>query len=293
MEAIAIIQANHTDLLGDDRDPAHYCIEALRKSRHIERIVIAAPDLPENGALRKAAESWGVDCHLGSEFDVTRRIIDAAESAGAVDGTVLARVLLNRFFLDIDLVDRMIELLATTRSDFVTLPYDFNINFGADVMTLECLRRADGALATTDMSMRFRPWLFIEEHPELFRVSCLEDVPTYPGEMLEQIRGGDLSRERDCGRCADFSYEFAAQFVGPTDTVLDPRVRSRRRDGAPCRTRGRGPWRRLRRGDGARRTGSSRPREPAFRCRGRARARLRGRDVRRRRLLERHGARRR
>jgi spore coat polysaccharide biosynthesis protein SpsF (cytidylyltransferase family) len=221
MEAIAVIQANHTDLLGDDRDPAHYCVDALRTSRRVERIVIAAPDLPDNQSLRGAAEGWGVDCHLGSEFDVTRRIIDAAQAAGAVDDSIIARVLLNRFFLDIDLVDRMIDLLEQERCDYVTLPYDFNINFGADVMTLGCLRRADEALATTDMSMRFRPWLFIEEHTELFRVSCMEDVPTYPQEMLEQIRGGDLSRERDCGRCADFSYEFAAQFVSPTDTVLD------------------------------------------------------------------------
>ena len=221
MEAIAVIQANHTDLLGDDRDPAHYCIDALRKSRHIDRIVIAAPDLPENQALRAAADSWGVECHLGSEFDVTRRIIDAAQSVDAVDETILARVLLNRFFLDIDLVDRMIELLARTSSDFVTLPYDFNINFGADVMTLGCLNRADAMMAPTDVSQRFRPWLFVEEHTDAFRVTCLDDVPHYPQEMLGQIRGDGLSCERDCCGYKRFTYEFALQFFKPTDIVLD------------------------------------------------------------------------
>ena len=42
MNAIAVIKANYTDLLDDDRDPSHYCLESLRKSRHIDRIVIAA-----------------------------------------------------------------------------------------------------------------------------------------------------------------------------------------------------------------------------------------------------------
>jgi spore coat polysaccharide biosynthesis protein SpsF (cytidylyltransferase family) len=221
MRPIAVIQANYTDLLGDDRDPSHYCLEALRKSRYIERIVIAAPDLPENDVLLAAAEAWGVDCHLGSEFDVTSRIVAAVQAMGAADDTLIARVLLNRFFLDIDLVDRMIELLEQQRSDYVTLPYDFNINFGADVMTLGCLARAEEMMPTTDMSQRFRPWLFIEEHTEIFRVTCLEDVPTYSQEMLEHIRGSSLSRERDCGTCAAFTYEFALQFLKPTDNVLD------------------------------------------------------------------------
>ena len=218
---IGVIQANYTDLLGDDRDPSHYCIESLRKCRNIDRIVIAAPDLPENGALVDAARAWGVDCFLGSEFDVTERIVGAVESAGGLDDAVIARVLLNRFFLDSDLVDRLIALLEQSGSDYVTLPYDFNINFGADVMTLGCLRRAGEMMGTSDLSQRFRPWLFVEDHTDVFRMSCLEDVPSYPPEMLEQIRGVNLSHERDCGRCAAFSYEFVLQFLDPMDKVLD------------------------------------------------------------------------
>ena len=216
-----MIQANYLDLLGDDLDPSHYVVESLRGSRLIDRIVIAAPDLPENQALLVAAETWGIDCYLGSEFDVTARLIEAARAVGASDETVIARVLLNRFYLDADLVDRMIDLLRANGSDFVTLPNDFNINFGADVLTLGCLRRAADMILATDVSERFRPWLFLEEHPDVFRVSCLEDVPAYPREMVELIRGSDLSRERDCGRFAAFSYEFALQFLEPTDRVLD------------------------------------------------------------------------
>jgi SAM-dependent methyltransferase len=221
LRAIAVIQANYPDLLGDDRDPSHYCLGALRQSRHIDRIVIAAPDLPENQAMVTAAQSWGVDCHLGSEFDVTARIISAAQAVGASDDTVLARVLLNRYYLDIDLVDSQIELLEKTRSDFVILPYDFNINFGADVLTLACLKRADEMMGPEDMSERFRPWLFVEEHADAFRVSTLEDVPAYPKEKLERIRTNNLARERECGDYKGFTYQFASKFLSPTDKVLD------------------------------------------------------------------------
>jgi hypothetical protein len=59
MNATAVTQANYTHHLGDDRDPAHYRLESLRKSRHIERIVIAPPDLPENDVFLVAADVWG------------------------------------------------------------------------------------------------------------------------------------------------------------------------------------------------------------------------------------------
>lgn len=221
MDAIAVIQAHYPDLLDEDREPSHYCVGALRKSRHIDRIVIAAPDVPENQTLVAAAQQWGVHCHLGSELDVTTRIIDAAQAVGATDNTAVARVLMNRFYLDIDLVDRLIELLDRSGSDYATLPYDFNINFGGDVTTLGCLRRADKMMPPGDMVIRFRPWLFVEEHPEAFRSTCLDDVPTYRHEMLEQIRGSGLARERECGDFTFFTYEFALQFLKPTDIVLD------------------------------------------------------------------------
>jgi hypothetical protein len=179
VNAVAVIQANYTDLLADDRDPAHYCLEPLRRSRRIDRTVIAAPICRKPCALAAAA-TW---CRPPSGQRVRRDLEDYRR--GASGGRYRTRrrpCLVNRFFLDIDLVDRMIDLLEQDMSDFVTLPCDFNINFGADVMTLGCLRRAEAMMASADMAQRFRPWLFIEERTDVFRVSCLEDVPTYPRE---------------------------------------------------------------------------------------------------------------
>jgi len=219
---LAIIQANVTDLLPGDVHPEHYVIGALRRSRRIDGIVIAAPDTPANQAFVELGHAWGVDVFLGSEYDLIERMLQAAGRMGAAPDTVLVRVLMNRFYLDIALVDRMVDLLRSTSSDFVTLPYDFDINFGGDVLSLACLRRVDGAIARAGHGHeRFRPWLFIEDHPELFRVATCTDVPSYPRSRLDEIRASGLFAERDCMTCSTFTYDLIAEALGPDDVVLD------------------------------------------------------------------------
>jgi spore coat polysaccharide biosynthesis protein SpsF (cytidylyltransferase family) len=219
---LAVIQANATDLLAGDADPRHYVIGPLRRSRRIDRIVIAAPETPQNCAFVDLGRAWGIDLFLGSEYDVIDRLLQAAAYAGAADDAVLVRVLMNRFYLDIGLVDRMIDLLRSTASDFVTLPYDFDINFGADVLTLDCLRRVDRALEGAGRDHeRFRPWLFIEDHPDLFRVATCTDVPSYPRSRLDEIQASGLFAERDCMTCSTFTYDLIADAIAPDDVVLD------------------------------------------------------------------------
>ena len=222
VSTLAIVQANYTDLLPGDVDAEHYVIARLRASRRIERIVIAAPDTAANRALEPAARAWAVDLFYGSEYDVIDRLLGAAASVGAVPNAAIARVLMNRFYLDTALVDRQIDLLHSTGADYVSLPYDFDINFGADVLTAGCLRRAAAALAGPGHEhRRFRPWLFIEEHPEQFAVVTCEDVPTYPRPVLDGIRASGLFAERDCGTCSTFTYDLIGESLQPSDVVLD------------------------------------------------------------------------
>jgi SAM-dependent methyltransferase len=88
-------------------------------------------------------------------------------------------------------------------------------------MTFGCLKRANEMMAESGASQRFRPWFFIEQHPANFKVVRLDDVPEYPMELAEQIRQSSASRERDCGGCTAFTYEFLRQFLQPSDKLLD------------------------------------------------------------------------
>jgi SAM-dependent methyltransferase len=219
---LAVIQAHHTDLLPGDRDPAHYSIAPLQKTRGIDRIVIAAADVPQNRPFAQIAPAWGVDVFFGSEIDIVDRTLRAAESLGAARDAVIVRTLLNRFYADVALIDGMIERLRASHSDFVMLPYDFDINFGADVLTLDCLRRVDRALASGGHAHeRFRPWLFIEDHPDRFRSITFDDVPRYPPAALAAIRASGLFPEREYATYSRFTYELIAQQLKPTDIVLD------------------------------------------------------------------------
>lgn len=222
LKTLAVIQANYTDLLPGDLDPAHYSVAALRRSRHIDGVMVAAADIPRNRCFHELGARWGVEVFLGSEHDLIDRLLGAADAAGLARDAVLVRVLMNRFFLDIDLVDRMIERLRDTQSDFVMLPYDFDINFGADVLTLDCLRRVDRALPRAEHAHeRFRPWWFIEDHPDRFRAVTHDDVPSYPPQALDEIRASGLFPARDYGTYSRFTYELIAQTLKPTDIVLD------------------------------------------------------------------------
>lgn len=222
IETLAVVQAHATDLLPGDTDPSHYSISALRRSRRLDGVMMAAADIPRNQRLLDLGRGWDVPVFLGSETDLIDRLLGAGGAAGLARDGVLVRVLMNRFFLDIDLVDQMIERLRETHSDYVMLPYDFDINFGADVVTLDCLRRVDRALSKAEHAHeRFRPWWFIEDHPDRFRVVTFDDVPSYPREKLDAIRSSGLFPTRDYGTYSRFTYELIAQTLKPSDIVVD------------------------------------------------------------------------
>jgi transketolase len=234
----AVVQCTFSNLLsgdptlarraGDacDRDPAHYVLGPLGASGDFDAIVLAVPDVPENAVFQDLAREWGVTCVAGDEYDVTARLLAAAR---AVDAEVVARVLLHRFYLDTTLVRRCLALLASAGADYVNLPSDFNINFGADVLRTAALARAHGAIAALpDAHERarylFRPWHWMETHPADFRVVTCEDVPTYPVERVREIQDhpnwSERSRYGDDFPASEY-HVIGQTSLRPDDLVLD------------------------------------------------------------------------
>lgn len=237
MRTAAVVQCTFSNLLsrdptlarraGDrlDRDPAHYVVAPLVADGRFDAVVLAVPDVPENAVFRGLADEWGVTLVAGDEYDVTGRLIQAAQAVGA---DAIARVLLHRFYLDLVLVRRCIDLLAREGADYVNLPADFNINFGADVLRTDALVRAHAAVERiADPRERarhlFRPWHWMETHRDAFRVVTCEDVPTYPPERVAAIRTSANWSERS--RYGDdfpaSEYHVIGGLLDAEDRVLD------------------------------------------------------------------------
>ncbi len=237
MRIAAVVQCTFSNLLANDptlarrsagavdRDPEHYVIAPLRRCRRVDAIVLAVPDVPENAIFRDLAVRWGAVCHAGDEYDVTARLLGAAR---AVSADVVVRVLLHRFYLDTELVERCVDLLERERADYVNLPPDFNINFGGDVLRTEALARAHAAIAAlADPQERarhlFRPWHWLETVSADFRVVTCEAVPVYPPERVAAIRAHPNWSERS--RYGDdfpaSEYHVIGRLLRPEDRVLD------------------------------------------------------------------------
>lgn len=239
MRTAAVVQCTFSNLLSRDPtlarragaegvlddDPTHYVIAPLGRCARVDAIVLAVPDLPENRPYQDLATRWEATCVPGEEFDVTARLLRAAR---AVQADAIVRVLLHRFYLDPELVDRCVALLESAGADYVNLPVDFNINFGGDVLRTEALARAHAEIsAIEDPQERarylFRPWHWMESRPASFRVVTCEDVPTYPAEQVETIRRqpnwSERSRYGDDFQASE--YHPIGELLAPDDRVLD------------------------------------------------------------------------
>ncbi len=201
-----MFQMHHTDVMpGLERwnAVAKVCASGL-----FDRVALAAADVPENRALAEWAERWDVELFLGAERDVGRRLLDCADAFSA---DVLARALVWWFFLDVDLVAAMLGELERGDADYVNLPRDFDVRFGADVFRRRFLERA---LVDLPEANRQNPWGFAEARPERFAIRTFESVPTYDRAAFEAVARGvaELWPERWDGAATPLHpYRIAAE----------------------------------------------------------------------------------
>ncbi len=220
------IQSHHTNIRKDDLSPDGYSVQKLKESGIFGHVVVAGADIPENQLLRDVAKSWGVECLLGSVDNMVERMLQATRSTKAM---VVARVLLDWFYIDAELVRGMVEMLEENRLDYVNLPYDFDIKFGADVHSVKGLEQV-ATLFEERPEMaekhRFRPWFLIEENPfGKWLVGTYQNIPSYSNDYFYQLQKEIQER---CPVAWDFGqnfyyheYMYAREHVSHTDVVLD------------------------------------------------------------------------
>lgn len=187
MSVTAVIQCTVSDLY-DDFDQELYSVKILKEADFIDKIVLAVPKLNNYRVFDSVSADWGVDLYYGSDFDVCERIINAVKSSGP---DVVVRTLLKRFYTDMDLVRRMVDLVREG-CDYVTFGRDINYEVAADVFSYSALERAAELLADmgddhTAHAYRFSPWRLIEDH-EAFHVVEIDDIPDWPQDRVRSVK---------------------------------------------------------------------------------------------------------
>ncbi len=224
---VAVVQCTKGDLY-ESIDPSDYCISVLKESGLFHTIVMAMPDTDRSEEINRLAEEWGVEIYHGSEFNIAKRLYDAAVPYRP---DVVVRVLLKRFYMDMELVEEMMRTVAAGY-DCVNLARDVNYEVAADVMSFDALERAVRYLEELpddfgSSVLRFSPWRFMEED-ERFGVKTLDYKKMWDGDRVKEIKArlerftnSDENRYAPAIDNPASRYRFAIQFLNGRDRVLD------------------------------------------------------------------------
>lgn len=224
----AVIQCVASDLCAST-DADDYVVGPLLGSDLFDSVTIAAPNIGDVSRLRKQASVWGVNILIGYDYDICSRMLAVSEQTGA---TILARFILRRFYVDLNLVGRMIDLVENG-NDYVSVGTEVNYEVGADVCSRSALQRCQGLLASMKpgydtANYRFYPWRLMEDHPQ-FMKTRIEAIDPWPRDKSLAVRkklGALLSGQGENQSAVDLHapagrYRFLLDWINPGSTVVD------------------------------------------------------------------------
>ena len=159
-----------------------HIIARLRRSCHLDGIVVATPKGPANDPIRACADAEGVACFSGSEEDVLGRTLGAARSVGA---DVIVLVTGDNPLIDPLVVGRVIEAYRRERPDYASncLVRTYPDGIEVEVFATAVLAEVDGA--TREPAHREHVTLYICERPHRYR---LLNVPAPPEHTWPDLR---------------------------------------------------------------------------------------------------------
>ncbi len=172
---VAIIQAR----LGSQRLPGkvlldiagqtmlEHVVRRVRKSKLIDRVVVATTTSAADDALVSACEHLGFEVMRGSEEDVLERFQDAAEESGA---RTIVRVCADSPFVDPEICDETIAafLEADPPVDYASnkLQPSFPLGLDVEVFSRETLDRA--VAEATETFQKAHVTVYIYQNPSRF-----------------------------------------------------------------------------------------------------------------------------
>ncbi len=224
---MAVIQCTTDDVTSDNPDDT--CITSLKDSGLIDNIVLAVPKLGNYKVFSELSKKWNVDLYFGSNYNVAERIYNAAKPFSPI---IIIRVLLRRFYIDMDLVSTMI-LKLKEGFDYINLDNNVYNEIAADVCTFDAIKKSVKLLQELpddykSNSFRFNPWRYMEINQD-FKITTLSYTKKWSDEKIRKIQKKIkklLKDQEDEGQPVDSNepinrYKFILQFIEKTDEVLD------------------------------------------------------------------------
>ena len=170
-----------------------YQIERIRRSKIINRVVIATTTNPQDDAIADLAQRLGCECFRGSGDDVIGRVLG---SLNQFDIEVNAEFQGDNPIPDPQLIDHVIGyyLDHCDQFDYVTNSLKTTYPPGLEVSVYSRAVLADAEARIVEPLLREHVGIHIYRHPEIYRVKNLEAPPefTRPNLHLEVDTHEDL-----------------------------------------------------------------------------------------------------
>jgi spore coat polysaccharide biosynthesis protein SpsF (cytidylyltransferase family) len=142
-------------------------IARLRRSRSIDKIVIATTQKPDDLIIEEIARKCRIDCFKGAENDLVDRYYQCAKK---YEADTIVRVTSDDPFVDYQIIDRAITIFRESRADFVTNHFKPTYPEGLDVeiYSFQTLKRIwqDARLP----SEREHVFPFVENNQDKFKI---------------------------------------------------------------------------------------------------------------------------
>jgi len=147
-------------------------IERLRRSRYIDRIIIATTDSPANDPIEDLASCLGCGCFRGSEDDVLGRVVGALAS---FEIGIHAEFQGDNPLPDPEVVDFVIGFfLEHPELDYVTNALKTTYPPGQEVSVYRAATLADAEKHAIDSPFREHVGIHIYQHPDRYRLHNIE-----------------------------------------------------------------------------------------------------------------------
>lgn len=155
-----------------------YQIERIRRSKIINRVVIATTTNPQDDAIVELAQRLGCECFRGSEDDVVGRVLG---SLNRFEIEVNAEFQGDNSIPDPQIIDQVIGyyLDHCDEFDYVTNSLKTTYPPGLEVSVYPSSVLADAEARIVEPLLREYVGIHIYQHPEWYRVKNLEAPPEF------------------------------------------------------------------------------------------------------------------